>query len=249
MGIRELSRTCGVSRTSLSAFETGDRMLAPEEIDRVAANLGVTIAVTVATRTGTAVTGSGGAAHAICIGAVQRVFEAAGLATATEEPITFNGTERWIDLLAFDARIRRLVIVEVKTELRDVGELQRQLRRYELAAIQAAMRHDWRPESVQIMIILLQTTAAEEAVGINRHLLARIAPMRGRTAIGAALAGGESTGWGLVMLDPLRPMRRRLTSTRVDGRRTPAPYADYAAFMRVVEASSRKSGQPSACQP
>ncbi len=58
--------------------------------------------------------------------------------------------------------------------------------------------------------------------------------MRGAALAAALFKGGPVTGWGLAMVDPRRRGARSIHGLRVDGRRSDAPYRDYADFMRVA---------------
>jgi transcriptional regulator with XRE-family HTH domain len=86
-------------------------------------------------------------AHARCVAYVARRLARAGFRVATEVEI---GQGRWrgfIDVLAYHPLHRLLLVIEVKTEIVDVGGIDRQLGSYERAAWQAARGLGWRPRA------------------------------------------------------------------------------------------------------
>ena len=82
--------------------------------------------------------------HARCVGAARRLLEASGCTCVTEQEVMDGPWRGRIDLLGFDATVRRLVVVEVKTELRDAGGLERQVDRYARLCLDVARRRGWR---------------------------------------------------------------------------------------------------------
>ena len=172
-------------------------------------------------------------AHAACVAATRRILERAGWMTASEVEIVTGRAHGFIDLIAFDPVMQRVLVIEVKTEIRDVGGLERQMGWYLRAAPAAARRLGWPGRSVSGIVVGLATAAVDAAVLANRDELAAAFPIRGR-AVRAVLVGGESIDRrGIVLLDPLRRGTAGLMTLAADGRRTPAPYRDYAAFLRA----------------
>ena len=73
---------------------------------------------------------------------------------------------------------------------------------------------------------------ADAAIKANRDVFAAAFPTRAMD-MGAILAGTQVTGHrGIALIDPTSRRRDWLMRTRSDGRRTPAPYLDYAAAAR-----------------
>jgi len=172
-------------------------------------------------------------AHAACVAATRRILERVGWMTASEVEISTGRARGFIDLLAFDPFTRRILVIEVKTEIRDVGGLERQVGWYVRAAPAAALRLGWHGRSVAGIVVALATTAVDAAVLANRDELAAAFPVRGRAVREVLLAGGSIDRRGLTLLDPLRRGTAGLIALAADGRRTPAPYRDYAAFLRA----------------
>jgi Holliday junction resolvase len=177
------------------------------------------------------------AAHARCVAYVQRRLERDGWLVAREIEIGSPRSHGWIDLLAFDPRTRTLLVIEVKTQLDDVGRIERTVAWYVRGAPAAAMRLGWHAEAVGSWLLVLATDANEQRLRENRLTLAQSFPRR---------APELDLGPGLALIDPRSRRRAWLIRTRVDGRRTPAPYANYAHLVRSGEGNSRTPRLPSA---
>ena len=179
--------------------------------------------------------------HARCVGAARRLLEGAGYGCVTEQEVIDGPWRGRIDLLAFDANIRRLLVVEVKTELHDAGGLERQVDRYARLCLDAARRRGWRVAEVAVAALVLATAEADAFLFANREVMAGAFPIRGRAAIECLLDRKQISGRLLLMVDPCRRGRRAIGRSRADGRRTPAPYRDYRAFVTAI---SRKGNSP-----
>jgi len=180
-------------------------------------------------------------AHAACSGAMRRILERAGWIVASEVEFRTGRSHGFIDLLAYDPARRRLLVVEIKTELRDVGALERQLGWYLREARGAAATLGWRPTSVAGLVVFLATTAVDAAVLANRAPLAAAFPERGRAVRAALTAGADLRGRGMTMIDPGRRGGAALIRLAGDGRRTPAPYRDYADFVASRARPTRRA--------
>ncbi len=170
--------------------------------------------------------------HARCSGYVDRRIRHAGWSTAREVEVVHGRSHGWIDLLAFDARTGTLLIVEIKTVIDDIGALERQIHWYERAALDLAHDLGWRPRRIMTWVLGLASEDVEAAIRANRDVFAAAFPTRAMD-MGAILAGTKVTGHrGIALIDPTSRRRDWLIRTRSDGRRTPAPYLDYAAAAR-----------------
>jgi hypothetical protein len=165
----------------------------------------------------------GDRAHAQCVAYVQRRLEAAGWLVRREVELAHGRSHGWIDVLAFEPATGTLLVIEVKTEIHDVGRIERTLGWYGREAWAAARRLGWRPAIVRTALVVLATEANEERIRMNREALAQAFPARGM----AVLASGRS---GLAVIDPRSHRREWLDRAMVDGRRSRPPYRDYAAF-------------------
>jgi len=182
-------------------------------------------------------------AHGRCSAHIRLHLEALGYVCEQEVEIGDGPSRGWIDLLAYQPASRVLHLGEVKTEARDVGAIQRQIRWYERLAWSAGRGFGWRPRLIGVGLYLLATVANDDLVGLNRELLAQVFPLRSRE-LAVALADPDSLdrppAWALAMIDPLSRRSAWLRATRSDGRRTPAPYRDYADFMKRWRSSRRR---------
>ena len=173
--------------------------------------------------------------HARCVGSVRRLLEAAGHVCATEQEILDGPWRGWIDLVGYSPTLRRLVIVEIKTELYDAGALERQVGRDVRLSMTVARRHSWSVGEIAVVVIVLATTVNDAFLIANRQVLGAALPVRGRSAVSCVLDAAPVGGRMLLMLDPRRRGRRSLVRTAADGRRTEAPYRDYRTFVAALD--------------
>lgn len=244
---RRLAADSEVPQTVISSIERAAQRYPPlDTVDRLCRALDAELVVAIRPARLVGRTDQRDPAHAACAGALRRILERAGWAVESEVEFLTGRSHGFVDLLAYDPASRRLLVVEVKTELRDVGALERQVNWYLREAPATAARLGWRPLTVSGIVALLATTAVDGAVVANRVTLAASFPVRGRAARAALLHGATLAGRGLVMIDPARRGPAALLVAAVDGRRTPAPYRDYADFMA---ARSRGPGRRRAPDP
>jgi transcriptional regulator with XRE-family HTH domain len=175
------------------------------------------------------------AAHARCVGAVARRLARAGFLVATEVEV---GSGRWrgfIDILAIHPEGRLLLVIEVKTEVLDLGAVDRQLGAYVEAAWAAARSRGWRPRGATGLLLLLATDEVDRMLGEHRPLMDAAFPLRSRDLrplVESSPRGRPPRGArGLAMIDPATRRRGWLLLTRLDGRRTAAPYRDRVEFV------------------
>jgi transcriptional regulator with XRE-family HTH domain len=174
-------------------------------------------------------------AHARACAFVARRLAAQGWDVRLE--VEIGDGRGWIDLLAFRSADRSVFLAEIKTEIHDAGAIHRTLSWYEREAWSAARRLGWSPRRLASALLLLATDANDRRVLENSALLRRTCPARA-TALRTWLteARSESLPRALAMVDPSSRRRAWLGSATADGRRTPAPYAHYADFMRRMRA-------------
>lgn len=253
---RELSRRSGVSQSMISeieravvpdlAFDTASRLL-----EAMGARLQVGVD---APFLGDRPQRQREPAHARMAGSVSRRLRTLGWWVQTEVEIGGDRSRGWIDILAFHPGLGLLLIIELKTELHDMGAIDRTLGWYEREAWTAARRFGWRPVTSMACLLLLATAANDGAARFNREILDQRFPLRARslTAIISGIAietprpATELTSLpsprrALAMIDPRSRGAIWLRPTIIDGRRSPAPYPDYAGFMR---ACARSGGKP-----
>ena len=175
-------------------------------------------------------------AHARCSSHVASKLRRHGWLVATEVEIGGDRARGWIDVLALHPATGLLLIIEIKTEIRDLGAIERSLGWYERAAWAAARGFGWRPVRSVGCLLLLATEANDERVIENRAPITSGFPVRARD-LTASITDGSSPnipGRAVAMIDPLSRRKAWVRPLRVDGRRSPAPFRDYADFMRVV---------------
>jgi transcriptional regulator with XRE-family HTH domain len=180
-------------------------------------------------------------AHASMSAHVLRSLRAAGWLVASEVEVGGDRSRGWIDVLACHPGSGLLLVIELKTEVHDLGAIQRSLGWYEREAWAAARRLGWRPRAVLGCLLLLATEANDERVAANGPTFAAEFPIRARalTEVVASGVRGPTPGRGLAMVDPRSRRVVWLRPSRADGRSSPAPYLDYADFMRSATRRGR----------
>jgi len=184
-------------------------------------------------------------AHARCIAFVARRLERAGWHVATEIEV---GGGRWlgfVDVLAYHPDEHVLLVIEVKTEVRDVGEIDRQMSSYERSAWAAALGRGWRPRAATGILLLLSTDESDRRLLENRGYFDRAFRVRARAL--RDLVDRPSTppprgARGLGMIDPGSRRYDWIMPTWLDGRRTLARYHDRADYI----GRGRSVGRPKA---
>jgi len=243
-----LAAESGVPQTVISSIERATHANPPlETVGRLCTALDAELIVEIRPARLVGKSDQRDPAHAACVAATRRILERAGWTTASEVEIVTGRAHGFVDLIAFDAVTKRLLVIEVKTEIRDVGGLERQTGWYLREAWAAAKRLEWKPLSVSGVVVCLATAAVDAVVIANRDELAAAFPIRGRAVRAVVLGGATIDKRGLVLLDPLRRGTAGLMTLAVDGRRTPAPYRDYAAFLRARASTARRP--PGAATP
>jgi transcriptional regulator with XRE-family HTH domain len=251
LSLRGLSARCGVSKTHIADVEAGRYAGSPDVLDEIAAALDATIVfglrgASIAVGGAPRGAGAGDAAAAVCLDVMRRVLVRHEFETANEIHVQSGPVHGWVVLLAFDRSMRRLIILEIKTELKDLGGLDRQIDVYVRGCLEAAHARWWHPVEVLVVVVVLATRENDAIIAANRHLLAASFPARGRALVAGILDHAAVEGRGRLVIDPRRTGRQVLTSCRVDGRRTDAPHRDYADFMRSVRdgANNTQSTRP-----
>lgn len=166
----------------------------------------------------------------------------AGWETRREVEVGGDRSRGWIDILAFHPASRILLVIEIKSEIHDLGQIERSLGWYEREAWAAARRSGWRPEQLIGCLLLLATEANDVRLAANRASIEAGFPLRGRH-LGPIVGGGApptEAGRALAMIDPLSRRRAWCGALRIDGRRSRAPYLDYADFMRSTGPEPRR---------
>ena len=167
--------------------------------------------------------------HACCLSYASRRLRARGWDVRTEVEIGAGRYRGWIDLLAYRATDRCLMCCEIKTEIDDVGRIQRTVGWYSREAADAAKRLDWRPRTTTTALLVLCSADNDRVIARNHGLLRSSFPGLTRgLAEWSTVSGTTVPAASLAMIDPRSRRRDWLRPTLSEGRRTPPPYANYA---------------------
>jgi transcriptional regulator with XRE-family HTH domain len=227
----ELARRAGTSQASLSRLELGQsQRLDLLVVERVLAELGIRASLQLDTRHLADRRRQLDALHALVTGWVARRLERLGWMTALEVLLGEGAPRGWIDLLAFRPADRTLLVEETKTDLPDLGALQRSLSFYEREAVAAARRRGWQPRQVVVVVVALDSATIGQRLVDNRDVVTRAfpAPIDGLAAWLADPAARPPRGWALAMADPAVRGTAWLRPTVLGTRRRRPAYASYA---------------------
>jgi transcriptional regulator with XRE-family HTH domain len=227
---RELARRAGCSQSMIARLESGDaRHLDLALADRVIRELGVRPSFDARLPGLADRRRQQDRVHARCCGYVGRHLSALGWEVRHEVEVGGGRGRGWIDLLAFRPADGGLFCPEMKTELHDAGAIQRTLAWYERESWAAARAIGWRPKRLGSALVLLCTAECDERVADNRVLLSQAFPANASALMDwLREPSAPLPPRAVAMVDPRSRRRDWLRSTRRDGRRTAAPYRDYA---------------------
>jgi len=251
---RELARRAGTSQAGVCLIENG-RVggLTFESAERLLQAMGARLIVSVDKPFVGDRARQHEPAHARCSAHVASRLRQAGWEVATEVEVGGDRSRGWIDVLAWHPITRWLLVIEIKTEVHDLGAIERALGWYEREAWAAARRRDWHPRRAAGCLLLLATDVNDVRARANRAPLAEGFPRRAtelRCLVAGEISVDEASGlqldrgrW-LAMIDPLSRRRAWLRPLGIDGRRSPAPHVDYADFMRTIDRGRRNRRDP-----
>ncbi len=233
---RQIAQAVGVSRGYVANLESGRANPTLDLVERVAVALGIDIGLMA--RPPTIVGGrSSDLVHARCSGYADRRLRSQGWLTAREVEVVHARSHGWIDLLAFDPTTALLLIIEIKTSLSDMGAIERQLGWYERSGFELARRLGWHPRRIAGWLLVLASEDVEGAIRSSRELLATAFPVRAIDMLNTLESGRPTTdGRGIALIDPTSKRRAWLMRSRIDGRRSAAPYRDYGEAARRLAA-------------
>jgi transcriptional regulator with XRE-family HTH domain len=180
------------------------------------------------------------AVHAWLNGYVARRMRRAGWKVVTEVLIGEDRPRGWIDLLAFRESDGALVVEETKSDLPDVGGLQRSVAFYEREARRIAATLGWAVRRVVVLCVVLDSAEVAVRIAGARDLLSTAFPgdvgVLGRWL--AEPSAPAPAGWCLAAADPASRERTWLRGTTLTRRRRAPAYEGYAAAAAVVRARS-----------
>ena len=160
---------------------------------------------------------------------------AAGWVTRREVEIVDGRSHGWIDVLGCYPQTGALLVVEAKTEIDDVGHIERAMAWYAREAPSAGRRFGWNAHKIVGVLIVLDTRATADRLRSNRDAIAQSFQLRAEW-LTRCLRGEAAIPKGpvraLAAIDPASRRTTWLRPTMLDGRRSPAAYEDYAEFSR-----------------
>lgn len=232
---RELSRRSGVSQAHICRIEQGRAAdVQVGVLDRLFGVLGVRYWL--GTELPHVTRPQSDFVHARCSASVSRRLATSGWLVEREVEIGGDQSRGWIDILAFHPGSGMLLVIEVKTEVHDLGAIERTLSWYRREALRAARRLGWHPRSIGSALLILQSRANDDRSVTSGEAFAAGFPGRA-AALQSVIHGGDPLGSEpyIAMIDPGSRRAAWLRATRSDGRRTPAPYVDYIDAARRLE--------------
>jgi len=229
-----------VARSYIAAIEYGHANPSLDVIVRLAAALGLELDLSFRAPVIVGDRRQRDAVHARCSGYVDRRLRAGGWETAREIAFVDGRWRGWIDLLAFDPRTGTLIVIEIKTVIDDVGDLERQVGWYDRMARRVARDQGWQPRRVVTWLLVLSSEQNDRMLTQNRDVIDRAFPVRSLSM--ERLMEDHAATWpggrAVAMIDPARRRRSWLMRPRIDGGRSSVPYRDYreaAASLSVTK--------------
>ncbi len=170
----DVAKAAGVSRRLVSELENGwAGKLRLDELGRIAAVVKLRLSVELRVARGDLAT-IGDVAHASLVDAVAQILQANGWETKFEP----TGGAGSIDLLAFHADTRMLLVVEVKSRLTDIQRTLRDLGHRTSSARVAAAQYGWKPLGVSRLLVVGETATQRKIVRDHSALFASAFPLR-----------------------------------------------------------------------
>jgi transcriptional regulator with XRE-family HTH domain len=166
--------------------------------------------------------------HARCSGYVARRLKQCGWEVRTEVEIGEGRFRGWIDVLAYRASDRALLVIEIKTEIDDFGRVLRSIGWYVRSSRDAARAVGWQPRVIVPVVIALATVETDARLTMNADLVRNDLP-GGPEQLMAWIddSSAERPRPTMALVDPMSRKRAWLWRTRLDGRRSPPPFRDY----------------------
>ena len=199
---RDVAEQAGLSQQVVSDLESfGLDRVSVGVARRVAAALGAEVSVAVRWR-GAQIDRVRDEAHAVVVAETSAMLDAAGWSIAAEVTYAWYGERGSIDLLAFHAPTRTLLVVEAKTEIASVEEtLRRHDQKVRLARRIALDRLGWSAGDVTRMLAVRDTRTARRRIERHGGVFGRAYPTRGWAARGWLSSPARTPGLLLFLSD------------------------------------------------
>jgi transcriptional regulator with XRE-family HTH domain len=201
----DLADAAGISRSTVSRIELGElESIQLGTLRRVCASLGMRLTLE-ARGHGADLDRLLGARHSAMHEALARVFaDLPDWIAVPEVTFAIYGERGAMDILAWHAPTRSLLVIELKTELVDlqdtVGTLDRKVR----LASQVAADRGWMPASVSSWLVIAEGTSNRRRVAAHAAMLRAAFPADGRT-VGRWLRAPQGRIAALSFLSDDRP--------------------------------------------
>jgi hypothetical protein len=147
----------------------------------------------------------------------------------TEVEIGEGRVRGWIDILAWRPSDAALLVIEIKTEIDDLGRLLRTIGWYVRSSREAVAPFGWRPRRIVPMVISLATREADARLTANVDLVRHAFP-GGADAFGSWIEDPDvpQPEPSVAFIDPRSRSQAWLRRPRMHGGRASIPYRDYA---------------------
>jgi transcriptional regulator with XRE-family HTH domain len=179
---RDLAALVDRSQPTISRLERGRLAgVTTDTLERVCSELGIRVTISLRWE-GAELDRLLGARHSAMHDEVARLFgDLAGWVTVPEVTFAIYAERGVIDILAWHAPTRSLLVIELKTELVDVQETVGTLDRKRRLAAQIAAERGWRPLTVSSWLLVADGRTNRRRVQAHRSMLRTAFPADGRT--------------------------------------------------------------------
>jgi transcriptional regulator with XRE-family HTH domain len=173
----DVAARAGISATVVSRIERGDiGRIRLDTIERVGAVLEIRIRLTASWR-GSDLDRLLSSRHAALQERLVRYLSLVpGWTSLPEVSFSIRGERGVIDILAWNAATRTLVIIEVKTEIVDVLEMLGTLDRKRRLAIDIARERGWHPASVSTWLVVAESSRNRRYASAHQGMLRSVLP-------------------------------------------------------------------------
>lgn len=177
---QDVARAAGLSRATVSRLERGHLgEVALSVIRQAAAALDIRIDLTPRWRAGE-LDRLLNARHSAMHEELARLFnDLPGWVAQPEVSFSIYGERGVIDILAWHAGHRALLVIEIKTDIVDINELMGTLDRKSRLAIRVARERGWQAKTVGLWLVVADSDPNRRRVAAHRVVLRSLLPHRG----------------------------------------------------------------------
>jgi transcriptional regulator with XRE-family HTH domain len=222
---RVVAAKAGISRAAYSRIERGDFVGVPVgKLRKVAAVLEVRLTLEPRWR-GAALDRTIASRHAAMAETLTRVLVQAGWEVRPEVSFNYYGERGVVDLVAWHAPSRSVLLIELKTELVDTSDVLAVTDRRRRLAGEIVAPFGWKPSNVGQWVVIAESRTNRRRLAEHRTLLRSAFPTDGRSISGWLRdpRGAASALWCLPDSNALSVRQRRAPRLRV---RPPTPNVD-----------------------